>query len=217
MLPWALLVLFILFLVVAYIVIQGTRAAMAWRKAAESGDLHVIRDIVQDAITTWSGQRRPKEVSPEVWRGVQSMQLLGVAADFVHVSLTADSEYRMDGGRWIEIRNPLQEGKAITARAAEMLFYELPHYRPERIQVDVYTQYRDDEGVTRMECILSTAADRDAARRIDWDEWPAETTVQELGGAFRVSETGRPVPIAPITPPAEAQSLADLAAAEAKP
>ena len=46
---WAVLGLFIMFLIVTYIVVQGTRAALAWRQAAASGDVKVIREIVEDA------------------------------------------------------------------------------------------------------------------------------------------------------------------------
>ena len=151
MLQWALLVIFVLFLVLAYIIVQGTRAAIAWRTAAADGDTKVIRDIVEDSLEGWRSQKRPKPVSVEVWRGVQSLQLVHVEADFVRVSATAESDYKLVGGQWLEMRNPLQEGFAITARAAEMLFYELPHYRPERLQIDVYSAFRDDSGATRRE------------------------------------------------------------------
>ncbi len=213
MLSWALLGLLLLFLLVAYIVTQGTRAALAWRRAAESGDVKVIQDIVEDAIKVWSSQRRPKEVPPEVWRGVQSMQLLGVAAGFVRVSVTADSEYRMDAGRWVEVRNPFQEGLAVTAKSADLLFYEMPHYRPDRIQIDVYTQYRDQQGATHRQCILSTAAARDQARLVDWDEWTADEIVRSFDPVFRLSDTGRPLPVEPLVPPEEAGLIAEPAEA----
>ncbi len=79
MLPWAILAIFIGFLGLAYIMIQGTRAALAWRTAAAAGDLTVIRDIIDDSIKHWSSQKRPKPVAPEVWRGIQSLQLVSLA------------------------------------------------------------------------------------------------------------------------------------------
>lgn len=218
MMPWAVLGLALFFLLVTYIVLQGTRAALAWREAAAKGDVKVIRDIVEDCIKGWASQKRPKEVPPEVWRGIQSMQLADVDAGYVRVSVLAESEYRMEAGDWVEIRNPLQEGFAITARAADMLFYELPHYRPERLQIDVYTQYRDATGVTRRECILSSYTDRATARSVDWEEWSPEEIVRALGGRYRLSETGRPLPIEPIAVPKadESQTAADTVA-EARP
>lgn len=201
MLQWALLAIFILFLIFAFIIIQGTRAALAWRTAADKGDLTVIRDIIEDSIKHWSSGRRPKPIAPEVWRGIQSMQLAVVAPDYIGVSTVAASEYRMQDGRWIEMRNPLQEGIAITARAAEMLMYEVIHYRPETIQIDVYTDYRDDAGVTDRQCVLSTLATRDQVREVNWEEWTPEQIVDSFETRYRLSDTGRPLPIEPFTPP----------------
>ena len=209
MMPYAVLGLFIMFLIVTYIVVQGTRAALAWRQAAAEGDVEVIRTIVSDAISVWNSQKRPKPVAPEVWRGIQSMQLLDVHPAYVRVSCLAESEYKMQDGRWIEIRNPLQEGFAITVKAADMLFYELPHYQPDSIQVDVYTAYRSEGGATRRECVLSTAATREQAKQLDWEEWPPEEIVAALDAHYRLSENGRPLPIEPLTPPPLPEAPAD--------
>ena len=197
---WAILVIFVLVLLLSYIIVQGTRAALAWRRAAEAGDVKVIRDIVEDAISMWHTMKRPKEVPPDVWRGVQSIQLIDVAPDFVRVSCQAASEYKMFDGRWIEVRNPLQEGMAIGAKTAEMLFYELPHYRPDSIQVDVYTSFRGGDAFTNIECILSIEANRDMAREVDWDEWSANETADHLGARYRLGERGQPLPIE-VDPP----------------
>jgi hypothetical protein len=209
MLQWALLVIFILFLVLAYIIVQGTRAALAWRNAAAAGDTKVIRDIVEDCLEGWRSQKRPKPVAAEVWRGVQSLQLVHVEADFVRVSATAESNYKLVDGQWLEMRNPLQEGIAISACAAEMLFYELPHYRPERLQIDVYTTFRDDSGATRRECILSTETTREVARGVDWDDWTPDEIVEALGGRYHVSNAGRPLAITVEPPPAPEQEEND--------
>jgi hypothetical protein len=220
MLPWAMLGIFIGFLGLAYIMIQGTRAALAWRTAAAAGDLDVIRDILEDALKGWSSQKRPKPIAAEVWRGIQSLQLAGLAPGYVRVSCIATSEYKMQDGRWIELRNPLQEGMAITAKAADMLMYEVIHYRPDNLQIDVYTDYRDDSGATRRQCVLSTLASRDQAREIDWEEWTPEQIIEALDGRYHLSENGRPLPIAPIAPPeppAEEQTEAAVPTAEAHP
>jgi len=202
MLQWALLGIFVFFLVVAYIVIQGTRAALAWRQAAAAGNVRVIRDIVEDAIGTWRSIRRPTEVAPDVWRGVQSMQLVDVAPDYVRVSCQAQSEYRLIDAHWVEIRNPLQEGYAIAARSADMIFYELPHYRPEHIQIDVYTSFREVDGATRNDCILSLETTREIAKQVDWEEWTAEEVVDRLGARYSLGEHGQPLPIEVALPAA---------------
>lgn len=198
---WGLLALSILFLLVAYIVIQGTRAATAWRKAAAAGDVKVISDILGDAIGVWRSSKRPKDTPPEVWRGVQSMQPVAVGPDFVRVACEADGEYQLIEGRWVEVRDALQDGMAITAKAADMLLYELPHFRPARVQIDIYTSFRDAQGVARRQCILTTTAEREAARSVDWEEWTPEEIVEALGGHYRLSETGLPLPVEPSPPP----------------
>jgi hypothetical protein len=205
---WAVIGIFIAFLVFAYIIIQGTRAALAWRKAAAAGDVKVIRDIVEEALGAWRSMKRPKEVPADVWRGVQSMQFIDVGPEFVRVSCRAESEYKMFEGRWIEMKNPLQEGFAIGANAAEMLFYDLPHYRPDRIQVDVYTSFREGEGPTTNVCILSIETTRDLARECDWDEWGPDAIVDHLGARYRMGERGQPlaIEVAPPSTPEEADA-----------
>jgi hypothetical protein len=217
MLSWALLGLFIVFVIVAYIVIQGTRAALAWREAAAKGDVKVIRDIVEDCLSGWRSQKKPKPVAVAVWRGIQSLQLVDAEADFVRVATMAESEYKLADGEWLEMRNPLQEGIAITAKAAEMLFYELPHYRPERLQIDVYTTFRNESGATQRECVLSTETTLEDARGVDWDEWDAEQIVEALGGRYHLSDNGRPRAIEVAPPPQreEETEAAQTAASEA--
>ena len=215
MMQWAVIAIFVLFLILAAIVIQGTRAALAWRQAAAAGDVNVIRDIVLDAIGAWRSMRKPKEVPPDVWRGVQSMQLIDVAPDFVRVSCQAQSEYKMFEGRWIEVKNPLQEGFAIATRCAEMLFYELPHYRPERVQVDVYTSFRRGESLTANECILSVETTRETAREVDWDEWGPLEIVDHLGARYNLGDNGQPLPVH-VEPPVEAEDSGVTEPAEAR-
>jgi hypothetical protein len=201
---WALLGIVIFLLILTYIVIQGTRAAMAWRAAAAAGDVKVIRDLVQDSIDSWRSMKRPKTVPSEVWRGIQSLQIVEVRVDLTRVSCQAESEYRMINGQSIEVANPLQTGMAITARSLEMLFYELPHYKPPRVQLDVYTTYRE-AGQSARVCILSTSASQEAAATIGWDEWTPSEIVEELEGRCRMDDRGQPLPIE-VEPPAPVES-----------
>lgn len=213
MMPWAVLGIFIGFLLMTYIIVQGTRAALAWRQAAAAGDVKVITDIVEGAIKAWNSQKKPKEVPAEIWRGVQSMQLTGVTASFVGVSCVSESEYKMDAGHWVEIRNPLQAGYGIAAKTLDLMFYELPHHRPGTVQVDVYTDYRDPNGSTHRECILSVRATRDGVRSVDWDEWTAEEIIRALAGRYRLGPTGHPLPVDPFDLPEETAPAHSEAAA----
>jgi hypothetical protein len=192
---WAVLGLFIMFLIVTYIVVQGTRAALAWRKAAAEGDVKVIRDIVEDALGVWRSMKRPKEVPAEVWRGITSIQIVEVDAELVRVSCQAEGDYKLVNGRWIETANPLHEAMAVTAKALDMLLYELPHYKPGRVQIDAYMTMREADRVTERVCILSTTATRDDAREVDWEEWTPMQIIEALGGRYRMDELGQPLPI----------------------
>jgi hypothetical protein len=204
---WALLGIVIFFLILTYIVIQGTRAAMAWRAAAAAGDVKVIRDLVQDSIDSWRSMKRPKTIPPEVWRGVQSLQIVEIRVDLTRVSCQAESEYKVMGGQSVEVANPLQTGMAITAHALEMLFYELPHYKPPRVQVDVHTTYRE-AGQSERVCILSTSAPQEAAATIGWDEWTPPEIVEALEGRCRMDERDQPLPIE-VEPPAPVETQPD--------
>jgi len=200
---WILLGMAIVFLIVAYIVMQGTRAAMAWRKAADDGDVKIIGEIVEDSLIEWRSKKKPKTVAVDVWRGLQSTELVEVAADFVRVSCQAESEYRREGASWVETANPIQTGMAITAKVAEMVLYDLPHFRPARIQIDVYTTFRDGEGGSSRACIMSTEADRSDALNVDWDEWTGEEIADSLGARYRMGERGQPLAIEVADPVVE--------------
>lgn len=212
---WAVLGISIVFLIVTYIVVQGTRAAMAWRKAAAEGDTKVIRDIVDDALGGWRSMKRPKEVPPDVWRGIQSMKVVEVGAGFVRVSCQAEGDYKLVNGRWVETANPLQEGMATTARALDMLLYELPHFKPGQVQIDVYTSFREAEGAGRA-CILSTSATREAARDVDWEEWTPAQVVDALDGRYSLGDSGQPLPIEVAEPKAPESESAEAPPAAAK-
>ena len=194
---WAILVLVIVFVFFSWIIIQGTRAALAYRRQAAAGDVAVIREIAEDAISVWRSQKRPKEVLPEVWRGIQSLQLIDVGPDYVRVSAQAEGEYKLVESRWVEVTGALQEGMATTAKATDMLMFELPNCQLAKAQIDIYTVFRDDQGESSRQCILSTIASRERARQIDWEEWTAREIVEALGGSYRLSESGRPLPIDP--------------------
>lgn len=202
---WALLGMAIVFILVAYLIMQGTRATMAWRKAAADGDVKIIAEIVEDSLKDWRSKKKPKEVAADTWRGLQSAQLVEVAADFVRVSCQAESDYRLEKGTWVELSNPLQTGMTITAKVAEMVLYDLPYFRPPRIQVDIYTTFRSGDVSTRA-CIMSTETDREAAVDVDWDEWTGQEISDFLGARYRMSEGGQPLAIEVAAPVIEEET-----------
>ncbi len=193
---WGILVIVLVFILVAYIVVQGTRASMAWRKAASAGDVDVIRQLLEESMSEWRSTKRPKEIAPDVWRGVQSVDLIDVGPHSTRVSCQVESEYhRLDDGRWVEVANTLEEGMAVTARLADMLLYEVPNLRLASARIDVHTTFRDPEGGSRRACILTTTARREVARQVDWEAWTPAEIVHALGGRYRVGERGDALPI----------------------
>src|SRR3990170_3476813 len=207
---WGILAVTGIFVVVGYIVLQGTRASMAWRKAASGGDVDVIRQILEDAIASWRSVKRPKDVASDVWRAVQSVALVDVASGSAllgaSVSCQVESEYRLLDGRWLEVSSPLQEGFAVTARLADMLLYDVPNLRPDSVRIDVHTTFHDADGAAERVCILTTNVRREVARQVDWEEWTAAEIVDAFGGRYRLGERGVALPIDPVEGAASPES-----------
>jgi hypothetical protein len=191
---WALIGIAVVGLVLAYVVWQGMRAANRYRELVDAGDISTIRLIIDEALAEWHSARPPKGVPHAVWAGVQTIEVLDVAPDCVHVSCSAEGEYKMEEGRWRETRSPLEEAMAIAAKATEMLFYELPHLKLARVVIDVYTTFRDAAG-TRRERILACDAWRDDARQVDWDEWTPQQIADRLGARYNLGERGQALPL----------------------
>jgi hypothetical protein len=192
---WGILIIVVILILVAYVVLQGTRASMAWRKAAAGGDVDVVRQMLEDSIADWRSMKRPKELAPDVWRGVQSVDLIGVGPDSARVSCQVESEYRLQNDRWLEVANPLQQGMAVTARLADMMLYEVPNLFLASGRIDVYTSFREADGASERACILTTTASREVAREIDWEGWTAAEIVAAFGGRYRMGERGGALPI----------------------
>jgi len=198
---WAILAIGILGALIAYVVWQGSRASLKYRELAAAGDIPTIREIVEEAMEGWHSARPPKEVPPSVWHGVQTMELMEVGPDHIRVSCSAEGQYKMVDGRWQEITSLFQEATAVTAKAADMLLYELPNLKLDHVRIDVYTTYRD-AARARRQCILTCTARRDDARQVDWDGWTPEQIVRRLGARYRLDENGQPLPIGPDEPAA---------------
>jgi hypothetical protein len=195
---WALLGLSIVFLFISWVIVQGTRAQLAYRRAIAAGDLDVLRQVVQEALEQWRTMKRPRDVPPPVWRGIQGMELVSLDTDHIRVRLLAEGEFQMIDGEWREVRNPLEQGMSLTAKALEMLLYDIPNVRLPWAQVDIYTPYRDQTGRPQLRCILSTAAHREAARRVDWDTWTPKQIVDYFGGRYRLGPEGEPLAVEPL-------------------
>jgi hypothetical protein len=192
----AVAVLFVLFFVVGWVIVQGTRAQMAWRRLVDLGDVDAIKTLVGDEVQRWKAMRMPKGTRPSVWHGVQSAELVSVQPDGVRLSASADGQYAVVEGQRREVSPPLAEGMRVTAKLADMVFYDIPNVKLANVQIDVYSTYRDDSGSSQR-CILSTECRREVADVLAWDEMDAEEVVQAFGGRFLLDDRGNPLNVDP--------------------
>jgi hypothetical protein len=160
-----------MFMVVGWVIVQGTRAQLAWRKLVDEGDVNAIQTLVGEEVQRWKTARTPKGVAPSLWHGVQSTELL-------------------------EVSSALKEGFRLTARLADMLMYDIPNVKLPYAQIDIYSTYRDESGSSQR-CIMSTLCQREVADVIDWDEMDGEEIVRAFGGRFSLDGRGNPNPIDP--------------------
>jgi hypothetical protein len=186
----------VLFLLVGWVIVQGTRAQLFWRQKVDEGDTEIIEMLVTDEVGRWKTMRMPKGLDPSIWHGVQSAEIIGVQSDGVRLSAAAEGQYAMVGGSRRQVTDPLADGMRVTAKVADMALYDIPNVRLPWVQVDIYTTYRDDAGSSQR-CILSTVARREIADGLPWDEMTAEEVVEAFGGRFRLDDRGNPLPIDP--------------------
>lgn len=194
---WGILVVVLLTLFIAYVIIQETRAQRHWRKLVERGDISAIEALVRAEIERWRTQRPPKEVPTSLWHGVQTVELQAVGRDYVRVSATAEAQYAVVEGQRQEVSSALHEGMKITVKLADMLLYDIPNVRLQKVQIDIYTTFRDMSGISTQHCILSTIFDRRVAADLDWDESGPEEIIAAVGGRYQLNEQGAAQPIDP--------------------
>lgn len=189
-------IVLLLFLAVGWVIVQGTRAQLYWRKRVDEGDVEAITALVTEEIARWKMARVPKGADPDAWRGVQSAELVSATPDGIRLSATAEGTFAMAGGERREVRGALQQAMAVTAKLADMAFYDIPNVRLPYVQVDVYSTFRDELG-TAQRCVLSTLCTREIADALDWDEMSGEEVVRAFGGRYLLDDRGNPLPIDP--------------------
>lgn len=189
-------VIFLLFLIVGWVIVQGTRAQLQWRKGVEAGDVALITIMVGDELARWKTMRMPKGTDPAVWHGVQSADLLEARPDGVRVSAQAEAQYGLVEGRRREVASAVEQAMRVTAKIADMVMYDIPNVRLPHVQVDVYRTFNDEAGSTQ-KCIMSTLATREVADGLAWDEMDAEEVVRSFGGRFLLDDRGNTLPIDP--------------------
>ncbi len=190
MMTYGIIVVLIIMVLVAYVIVQETRAQLHWRGLAESGDIDAIRELIEVEVEHWHTSRVPKGTPALLWHGVQTAELLDVTPDGARLSCDAEGEYMLSGGRRVESSSALDEGKKVTMKLAEMALYDVPNVKLDHVQIDVYTSFRDDSGKADTRCILSTLVKRRQVELVDWDEMAANDFVSLNEGRFAEQTNG---------------------------
>lgn len=190
-----------MFCFVGIIIVREAATQRFWRRKVEEGDLEMITQLVQAEAQAWRSERPPKGVPAAVWQGVQGVELLSIQRDYVHASTTAEPQFAFVGGARKQVTSALDEAKRIVARLAERFFYDIPHVRLERVQIDCYSTFHDAGGDALQRCILSVVAQREDAAQIDWESDSPEVIAERLGARSHVDERGAALPIEPEAEP----------------
>lgn len=201
---WGLLIIGLLFAFFGYAIFQEARTHRFWRRKVQEGDLEMIRQLVQVEVERWRTERPPKGMAAAVWQGIQGVEIVTIGREYLRVSTTAEPQFALVGDARRQVSSAVDEAKRITARLAERLFYDIPHVRVDRVQIDVYTTFHETGQEASQRCIMSTVAQRDVAADLDWDDDPPEVIAERLGARYQLDSKGAAMPIEPAEeePPA---------------
>ena len=195
------LIVALLFGGIGLLLFKEARTHRFWRQLVAQNDLEAIRGILDREVERWKTQRPPKGVSAVVWAGVQGMDVVAASAKYVRVSTSASPEFGAVDGERRQLASSLEVAYEAAMRLVEMIFYDVPDFRPGAVRVDVYATFSDTDGASASHPILSIFADRADAMSIDWDLPP-----QVLAGRFQATVNrapngeARPIELPPDDP-----------------
>lgn len=190
----AFLVIAVIFGGIGLVLFKEARTHRFWRQLVAQNDMTAIQGILDQELEHWRTQRPPKDVSAAVWAGVQGLDLVSASAKHVRVSTSADPEFGTVEGKREQVSSSLDTAYATALRLVEMIFYDIPNFRPNDVRVDVYTTFRNAEGVAEALPILCVEADRAAAMALDWN-LPPGVLAQEFETTVDRAPNGEPRPI----------------------
>ena len=190
----AFLIIALIFGGIGLVLFKEARTHRFWRQLVAQNDMEAIQGILDQEIEHWRTQRPPKDVSAAVWAGVQGLDLVSASANHVRVSTSADPEFGAVDGKREQVASSLDTAYATALRLVEMIFYDIPNFRPNDVRVDVYTTFRNAEGVAEALPILCVEADRASAMSLDWNLPPA-ALAREFEVTANRAPTGEPRPI----------------------
>jgi hypothetical protein len=179
------------------VIFKETRTHRFWQRKVEEGDLDMITQLVQEEVSHWRTERPPKGMPASVWQGIQGVEVIEIQPDEIHVSTTAEPQFALVSGSRRQVTSALDEAKRVIAKLAERLFYDIPHVRPARVQIDCYTTFQEPNGQVTQRCILSALADRAEAAEVDWDNDAPEVIAERLGALYELDSRGVALPIDP--------------------
>jgi hypothetical protein len=194
------IVILAIFLFVGWAVATEMFQHRSWRRRVESGDVAIVRALIEEALGSWRRARPPKGLPAALWAGVQGAQLVAVTADSATVSASAEGEFRTEGSQRVQVASALDEAIALAARLADMLLYDVPNLRLGAVRVDVYSTFTGEAGTPVQRPILTTTAFRSVADGLNWEA----LTPGEVLGRFETtfdrapSGQGRPIVLAPV-------------------
>ena len=190
----AFLIIALIFGGIGLVLFKEARTHRFWRQLVAQNDMQAIQGILDQEIEHWRTQRPPKDVSAAVWAGVQGLNLVSASARHVRVSTSADPEFGLVDDRREQVASSLDTAYATALRLVEMIFYDIPNFRPDDVRVDVYTTFRDAEGSAQALPILCVEADRGSAMSLDWNLPPA-ALAREFETTANRAPSGEPRPI----------------------
>jgi hypothetical protein len=198
--PFLSLIVLAIFLLVGWAVATEMFQHRAWRQRVESGDVAIVRALIEEALGTWRRARPPRGTPANLWAGVQGCQLVAVTTESATVSSSAEGEFRTEEGRRVQVSTALDEAIALATRLVDMMLYDVPNLRLATVRADIYTTFTGGDGAPAQQPILSTTALRSIADGLNWE---ALTPAEVLGRFETVFERGpagqaQPINLAPI-------------------
>ena len=197
-LGWGLLAIVMLTLLIAYVVLQETRAHYHWRGLVAQGDVTAIRSLLSGALDSWRTGRPPRGVPANIWSAVQTAQLVDTGGDYARLSTGVEGQYAMVDGLRKEVSSSFDEAVKVAQTLGDMLLYNVPDLQIPRIQIDIYSTFRDADQRPEQQCVLSSIIDRSTAAAFDWDAAAAESFVETFECRYEVNESGVALPVQPL-------------------
>lgn len=157
------------FIVVGIMVIQARFAAQAWRRTIAAGDTQALASLLDQTFEGWRNSRPPRRTPPADWRALHTAAVVAANRERIRVSLLAEPDVRVVEGQRVEAADAREVARRAAVRMVERLMYEMPYVSFGHAQVDVLTEFRQQDGGVTSHCLLSTRVTRDQAADADWE------------------------------------------------